>query len=127
MFTKKPSCQVIKTILIQFHHHVITVYLDLNSEYITSFFAPRSFIIFSIAQGIKLFVFVYFSCQCTYADEDFAGGNCGFLEYDQGQLQYEWYPDYVDQAAEFSNHVWENDKYVDDFQPDHHPQLTMLY
>ena len=48
------------------------------------------------------------------------------MEYDQGQLQYEWYPDYVDQAAEFSNHVWENDKYVEGFEPDHHPQLTML-
>ena len=23
--------------------------------------------------------------------------------------------------------AWENDKYVEDFQPDHHPQLTMLY
>ena len=43
------------------------------------------------------------------------------MEYDQGQLQYEWNPDYVDQAAEFSNHVWENDKYIDVFQPDHQP------
>lgn len=64
--------------------------------------------------------------KLAYADENFNGGNCGFMEYDQGQLQYEWYPDYVDQAAEYSYHVWENDKYVEDFQPDHHPQLTML-
>ena len=64
--------------------------------------------------------------KLAYADENFNGGNCGFMEYDQGQLQYEWYPDYVDQAAEFSNHVWENDKYVEDFQLDHHPQFTML-
>ena len=49
------------------------------------------------------------------------------MEYDQGQLQQQWYPDYVDRAAEFSNHVWETDMYVDDFQPDHHPQPTMLY
>lgn len=48
------------------------------------------------------------------------------MEYDQGQLQYEWYPDYVDQLAEFSNHVWETDIYVDDFQPDYRLQLIML-
>ena len=65
--------------------------------------------------------------KLAYADENFNGGNCGFMEYDHDQLQQECYPDYVDQAAEFSNHVWENDKYVEDFQPDHHPQLTMLY
>ena len=34
--------------------------------------------------------------KLAYADEDFAGGNCGFLECDQGQLQYEWSPDYLD-------------------------------
>ena len=62
----------------------------------------------------------------AYADENFNSGNCGFMEYDQGQLQYEWYADYLGQAAEFSNHVWENDKYVEGFKPDHHPQLTML-
>ena len=43
--------------------------------------------------------------KLAYADENFNGCNCGFMEYDQGQLQYEWYPDYVDQLAEFSNHV----------------------
>lgn len=62
----------------------------------------------------------------VYVDENFNGDNCGFMEYDYGQLQQEWYPDYIDQATEYSNHVWENDKNVEDFQPDHHPQLTML-
>ena len=64
--------------------------------------------------------------KLAYANENFNGGNCGFMEYDQGQLQYEWYPDYVDQLAEFSNHVWETDIYVDDFQPDYRLQLIML-
>ena len=64
--------------------------------------------------------------KLAYEDEIFIGCNCGFMEYDQGQLQYEWYPDYLDQAAEVSNHVWENDEYVGDFQTDHQPQQTML-
>ena len=65
--------------------------------------------------------------KLAYADEDFGGGNCGFMEYDHGQLLQEWYPEDFDQAAEFSNNVWSYDDFVETFEPEQHNQLTMLH
>ena len=64
--------------------------------------------------------------KLVYADENFGGGNCGFLEYDHGQLQQEWHPDDFDQATEFSENVWYYDDFVDEFQPEQQNQLTMI-
>ena len=64
--------------------------------------------------------------KLAYADEDKYNGNCGYLEYDNGILLNEWHPVDYEEAAEFSENVWNTDVFVDDFQQENQIQQTMF-
>ena len=64
--------------------------------------------------------------KLAYADEDTHNGNCGYLEYDNGTLLNEWHPVDYEEAAEFSENVWNYDDFIEDFQPENQIQQTMF-
>ena len=53
--------------------------------------------------------------KLAYADEDYGGGNLGYLELENGECTREWHPDTYEECERFGNDIWYVDDCIKDF------------
>ena len=64
--------------------------------------------------------------RLAYADEDFGGGNHGFIEVENGRLIHDWHPEDFEECVSFTNDVWENEHIIKELDVPGHTQEMMF-